>query len=562
MKQTWKRYARQPEVAVTALSLLVRLWFSIGFATSPLFTPVEGGHDRTLYHQAAQSVASGAIWPDGSFAHLPLYPWVLGAVYAITGPDLRAAAALGLLCDTLTVFLLMRLARRLGANSGWTLLAGLLYALYPRAILYAAVTMPTSLNVLLVTALALGLAPNRAAREAATPAGNAATGLLAGVAGLGYPALWPGLLLIAATRAIGRGKSFAFLALALLPLLPVVIHNTRAEGHLTLLSTHGGFNFYMGNFERATGYPLRVRDFRMSAAALLEDAHRAAEREVGHPLARSESSAWWAAEARRFIREQPAQAARLLLRKLRLFWSGTEVDDLRLVEQVRLVDGRFTAPLWPCFALFSAAGLFGLLRAGPAPALRLLLTGSIFSIATVFITTRYRLPLTPALAAFGAAGLTILARDLRTRSRLRGHALALLVALGLAAWPGGVRDVRATDHYNASVQLLAAGQAEAALTLAQKGLSLATPPAELHHAEGSALFRLGRFREAADAFTRALARQPGYASARFNLALSLGRAGDPCAAVTVLEADPNPEPRAAALLPPLRALCQQNPKLL
>ena len=546
-----KRARASLEWGIILLALGVRCWFAIGFADSTLFTPVEGGHDRTLYHQAAQAVAHGQIWPAGSFAHLPLYPWVLGALYALTGSDLRAAAALGIGFDTLTVFLLLRLARRLGAHSGWSALAGLLYALYPPAIVYAALTMPTSLNVLLVTALALGLAASALPCSSRSVSGTSALGLLAGFAVLGYPAVWPALLLTAAHR-----KSLLFLAVSLLPVLPVAIHNTRAEGHLTLLSTHGGFNFYMGNFEHATGYPLRVRNFRLSATAMLEDAHRAAETEVGHPLTRAESSSWWSGQARRFMREHPGSAARLLARKFRLFWSGTEVDDLRMVEQARVLDGRFAAPLWTCFGLISALGLFGLLRAGSAPSVRILTWGSILSVSTLFITTRYRLPLVPILAAFGAAGLTTLAHDIRARIRLRGHALALATALALAAWPGGVPDLRATDHHNASVHLLAAGQIEAALEQAQKGLALNPGSPELHHAQGSALFKLDRYADAAASFKRALDRNPAYGSARRNLALALARAGDPCQAAAVLTSDPTPDTQSLALQQALRELCQ------
>lgn len=545
-------------MGVALFTLAIRLWFLGTFSTTPLFLEVDGGHDRALYHHAALRVAHGAFWPDGSFAHLPLYPWVLGGLYALTGPHLLTAAALGLLCDTVTAFLLVRLARRLGAAPAWSAAAGLLYALYPRALVYATLTMPTSLNVLLLTALAVALA-----RPGPRPwRAWLALGLLAGVTGLGYPAIWSalGALVLAALLrpgwlGVSLRPALAMSATALLVTLPVVIHNSRAEGRFTFLTTHGGINVYMGNHERATGYPVRIRDFRLTATAMLEDAHHAAEAEVGHALTRSEASAWWSAQARRFMREQPAAYARLLARKFRLFWSGTEVDDLRLVEQVRLMNHRLTGPWWTCFALFSVGGLFGLLRAGPAPAVRLLLWSCLGSVVAVFITTRYRLPLTPLLAAFGAAGFTTLGGDLRSGRPRAAHGAALAVALGLAAWPGGVPDVRSTDHYNASVQWQAAGQLERALAEAEAGLALDPASADLHHAVGSIRFRQERFAEAAQSFARALEQRPGFSSARYNLALSLARSGQACAALAVLEKDPAPEPRVVELARALRAFC-------
>lgn len=546
--------------SVATVTLAIRLSFVLTFSTTALFQHVQGGHDRALYHQAAQAVAAGAWWPDGSFAYLPLYPWVLGLAYALAGPRLIVAAGLGLICETLTAFLLVRLARRLGASTPWAVAAGLLYALYPRAVAYAALTMPTSLNVLLVTALACTLLP----MAPRTGFGAFALGLLAGLAGLGYPALWPAVIVVAVAALAGRDiaglsrrNALTFAVAALLPVLPVVIHNSRAEGQFTGLSTHGGINVYMGNHERATGYPLRIRDFRMTARELLDDAHRAAEQEIGHPLTRAASSRWWSDQARRYMREPPVDCARLLARKFRLFWSGTEVDDLRVVEQVRLMHGQLTGPWWTCFAWFSLAGLFGLLRSEPAPAARLLAWSSMAAVVSLFITTRYRLPLTPLLAAFGAAGFTVLLRDVRTQQRLPGHAVTLALAIGLAAWPGGVPDVRATDHYNASVQWLATGKADLALAEARKGLSLDAQSVDLHHAEGSAFFKQEKFAEAAAAFARAAELRPRHPNARFNLALSLARAGQTCEALRELEKDPSPGEREQSLMTTLRSLCEK-----
>ncbi len=548
-------------LGVVLCALAVRLVFLHGFVHNPLFSQVRGQHDRALYHQAAAAVAEGAVWPEGAFTHLPLYPWVLGSVYAVTGPRLKAAAGLGLLCDALTVILLVGLARRLGASSRWAAAAGLLYAAYPRAVVYATLSMPTSLNVLLLTALAFDLA---------RPGPRTAwawcrTGLLAGVTGLGYPAVWPALaLLVVIPLPNGERRLPRLLALlvAVLPALPVILHNTRAEGRLTLLTTHGGINYYMGNHEQATGYPLRIRDFRMTALELQADAHRFAETEAGRALSRSESSAWWSEQARRFMREQPGSFLRLLARKFRLFWSGTEVDDLRMVEQVRLMTGQLQGWQWPCFALFSAAGLFGLLRAGPAPGVRLLAWTCIGSVVSLFITTRYRLPLVPLLAAFGAAGMTVLGEDIRAwkgprlERPLPGHVAALLLAMGLAAWPGGLKDVRGTDYYNASVQWLAAGRHAEALAAARAGLALEPASADLHHAEGGALFQLGRYHDAAAAFAHTVEARPAYATARYNLALSLARDGQACAALRVLEEAPASDERMIEFARTLRPLCE------
>lgn len=546
------------EAAAGLLALALRLWLLGHFSASALFTPVAGGHDRTLYHEAARAVAEGRLWPVGSFDFLPLYPWVLGALYAVFGASLQVAAAAGAAGDSLTALLLARLARRLGATPAWAAAAGALYAAYPLAMTYALVTMPNTLNGLLLTGWALAVVGAR--RDRVWP--WAALGLGAGVIALGFA----GMLLMAAAllawwwirRALPLPAMAAFALGFALPLVPVAVHNTRAEGSFVLLSTHSGFNLYMGNHERATGYPLRVRDFRMSARPMLEDAHRAAEQEVGHALTRAGSSAWWAAEARRFWRAQPGRALALTGRKAVLFWNRAEVDDLRMREQMQVLDGRFTGPLWPGFACFGLLGLLGLARAPRAGETRLLLLAGMTGLVLLFITARYRLTLVPLMGALGAAAMGPWLQDMRTPARrLRALALAAAAA-GFVMIPVAIRDQRPVDYHNAAVHLQAAGRWPEALAQAQAGLALDDQNADLWFSVGNAQFHLGHYPGAVDAFRRCLALNPGHATAAYNLALSLGRAGDYCGARSALESAarlrPLP-PQAQALLTELTRAC-------
>ncbi len=542
---------------LAACALSVRILFAASFLASPLAQPFEGGHDRALYHAAAQAPP----WPDGAFEYLPLYPWALHLVYTVAGPRLGAAAGFGIACDTLTTLLIFLIARRMGIGRGWAAAAALVFAAYPLAIVYSCLTMPNSLNAMLLAAVLFG--------ALCLPAGAwpawAGLGLLAGISAWGWAAwliIAPALAaywLLARSPTGPRYASIAAFALAFpLPLLPVALHNSRAEGAFVLLTTHGGFNLFMGNHEHATGHPIRVRDFRMTARDLLEDAHRAAERETGRQLKRSESSAWWSAQARAYWRAQPAAAARLLLRKLRLFWSALEMDDLRMVEQVRLLTGWFTRGAWPPYGLMACAGLLGLGMARGAGAVRVVLLAGMCGLVLYFITARYRLALAPALLALGAGGADALFAARREKRRLLlGAGLAALAGL-VVFGPVPVRDVRAVDYYNAALQLLKAGRVEEGRELAGRGLALDPAYAPLYHARGTAHFRAGRFMEAASDFAACAGRDPAHPQAAYNLGLSLARAGRPCAARDALAraADVRPLPPAAeALLVELELIC-------
>lgn len=535
MRSTWIA------ILVAVIAAAVRIAFLLDFAHSPLFAPFEGGHDRMLYHRAAQ----GPAFPDGAFEYLPLYPIALKCLYALSGPSLRAAAFFGIACDTLTAALIVMLAMRLSARPSLAACAGVVYALYPLAIVYSALTMPNTLNALLLAVFACASA--HASRD--RPENFIALGLLAGLAALGWAAwllLAPAWIAVELLRSLNlryRIKhALLFAAGFALPLAPVAWHNTRAEGRFVLLTTHGGFNLYMGNHPRATGHPVRVRDFRMSATAMLEDAHRAAEQDQGRALTRAESSAWWSGQARAFWREHPGAALRLAVRKLVLFWHRVDVDDLRMVEQTRLLIGWFGSPAWPGFALIGWLGLIGVLRAPRSAPLRALLLAGMAGLVLMFITARYRLTLAPLMLALGASGLSELIEDLRARSLLRAAGTVIIAAVPVF-WPIALRDLRATDHYNAALHLIQAGRAAEALERAEQGLAIDSRYAPLHHARGTALYLSGAYEAAASAFAACLALDPSFPQAAYNLALSLAQTGDLRSARDIL--------RSAAQIRPL-----------
>lgn len=226
-------------------------------------------------------------------------------------------------------------------------------------------------------------------------------GLLAGVFALGFA----GMLLMSGAAAILIAWRFRSIVLPLLflcgvalPIAPISIHNTRAEGQFILLTTHGGFNFYMGNHREATGYPLRVKHFRLTARAMLEDAHAYAEQQTGYLLSKAESSGWWSDQARLFWRECRFNTLLLSGKKIFLFWNFRDVDDMRMLEQLRITDPVFHHWTGTPFALFGIMGLIGFFYARGAPAPRLMLLTGMAGLVLFFITARYRLTLVPLMA--------------------------------------------------------------------------------------------------------------------------------------------------------------------
>jgi tetratricopeptide (TPR) repeat protein len=572
--------------AIFLLALVVRLLFLGAFAGSPFFEPIPGGNDRALYDGLAQRVAHGSFFPPGVFEFMPLYPWVLGALYAVVGPNLYAAGLVGALLDALTAALVVGFALWLGAARWVAATTGALFALYPTAVAYSAVTMPNTLNAFLLLAFVVAAWASARARSDDPPSDpKGATkhiplrfggpwgawfglGLLGGVAALGFA----GMLLVAvacgawlvAREARGHGGRRAVAAAGIfalgfaLPIAPVTFHNWRAEGRFVLVTAHGGFNFFMGNHANATGYPVQVGGFRGEAGSLLADARAEAERVEGRPLASAEVSTFWAARARAWWREHPADALRLIGVKAVKLFNRAEYDDLRLLPMLRLGGVAFGSPLWPSFAGLAWLGLAGLLAArAPIPLRAAVLAGSA-GVVLFFVTSRYRLTMAPLLAVLGALALSQLVDAWHGRDRRRTAVLgvAFLLAAVPVAWSLRGADFRALDHFNAAAFLLQKGQPREAERLAREGLEIDPRKADLHFVLGNAFFAQGCKAEARRAFENTVKLDPTRAAAHYNLAVVGREMGDRTTAsreaAEALRLDPS-HARARDLLRELRA---------
>ena len=516
-------------VSVAFLTALVlRVVFLIAFALSPLFQPIEGGNDRSLYLRLAQEVGAGRILPDDVFQYMPLYPLVLGAVAALAGDGvLMLAGLLGAFMDAITSAVIVLLALRFGARPFYALVAALLYATYPLAIVFSSVTMPNTLNTMLLVLFTL-------AASGLTGQGKMSrwfgVGLLAGVGALGFAGFvlivmvcavyW---LVLTVKREVGALCVPVFLIAFAIPIAPVTIHNYRVSGETILITAHGGFNFFMGNHKGATGYPTQIKGFRGDQGSLLIDAMREAEQATGHKLTPAGFSRYWSDQAKAFWREHPGEAAKLFAIKFAKFFNLAEYDDMRLLPSLRLTGLGQGWAWWPSFALISALGLAGLLSVRGSTLPRLVTATAIFSVILFFVTSRYRMTSAPLLAACAAWGITQAHAGTR-----RGLWTALCLACGvLALWPlKQLTDFRALDHYNVAAHFLDRGLAEEALDQADRGLAIAPQTADLHFVRGNALFGLDRLDEAKAAYIETLKLNPRKAQAHFNIAVVFSLQGD------------------------------------
>jgi Tfp pilus assembly protein PilF len=381
-------------------------------------------------------------------------------------------------------------------------------AVYGPALFYDGALLTPSL-LLALTLAAVFLAMDAGAGRVRAALG---LGLVTGLMVLGRAnnaLLLPAFAAVMLRRGRGAaGPTALFLAAAALVVLPVTIRNWRESGEIVPVSANGGMALWAGNHEGATGIysePSFLTNPVPESEA--EDYRVEASRRAGRELTLAESSAFWTRETWRRWRDEPAWAARLALRKLRLFFSATE-SQTNLSYYFAMEHSPTLAVLrvhlgW--ILPFAALGLLELRRL-LVPAIPIAV--SLLTCVTFYVSSEYRHPVVPSLLLFAAAGAVRGARILRAGSpgaRAAAGAVLLGVLVTANARDDFLRRLHSgrVDWYNFGVLAADAGNlAEAEEFLGRSiGVDPAWPPSRRQLA--AVLGRMGRVREAAEETARA-----------------------------------------------------------
>ncbi len=161
-------------LAIFAAALLVRLVHIWQMRRSPFFSLLMG--DSRGYDEWARQIAGGEWIGRDVFYQAPLYPYVLGVIYAVAGRHLLLVRIIQAVIGSASCALLALAAARLfGAGNPergrWTgIAAGLMLALYAPAIFFDGLLQKSVLDVFFIC-LALYLISR--AEETAETAKNA-----------------------------------------------------------------------------------------------------------------------------------------------------------------------------------------------------------------------------------------------------------------------------------------------------------------------------------------------------------------------------------------------------
>src|SRR6185369_12941605 len=120
----------------------------------------------------------------------------------------------------------------------------------------------------------------------------------------------------------------------LLVLLPVGFRNLAIGGEFHLTTAQTGPNFYIGNHAGASGTYQALVAGHGNAADEREDATRLAEQAVGHKLTPGQVSSFWMDRGLDYIRTQPLDWLRLMVRKLALAFNAVEISDTESLDNL------------------------------------------------------------------------------------------------------------------------------------------------------------------------------------------------------------------------------------
>jgi 4-amino-4-deoxy-L-arabinose transferase-like glycosyltransferase len=446
--------------AILAGALALRLWNVAELAAHDPFFALPSV-DELMYHEWAQQIAAGDWRGDAVFLNGPLFPYLLGALYALAGPSLLAARVAMAVAGTATCALTWWIGRR-RFTPAVGLGAAALVAASRMLVFYDSVLVADALTVALALATA---ACAVAAEDRPSPARWLAVGVAAGVGALARPnLLLVGALCVGWAFVAQRGHGLraragwlaAFAIGATACVAPVTWRNYAVSGDFVPITYSGGLNLFLGNNPDASGTFRVPRIFPRSAADDPWEQRavfaRTAEEALGRPLRPSEVSRFWSGQALRFAREYPGAEARLLWHKLELATNAFEPWNIRSFALTREFSAPLRLPLVG-FGLLAPLALAGIgltaARWRELVPLYAVLAMVLATLLAFFVLARYRIPAVPVLALFASAGVA------EGLARLRGgapRAVALAVVAALLAGVWTHREVARDDlsiaYYN------------------------------------------------------------------------------------------------------------------
>ncbi len=413
-----------------ALLLIVILLFAFGLRfiyitqlqSSPMFD--RPTMDERYFDEWAQAIAKGDTYVDGPYYRAPLYSAFTGCIYKVFGHSYLAPRLIQAILGSLGCGLLFLIGRSLFGRPV-AAVAGLVAASYWMLIYFDGELLIPSLIVFLDLLLVYLLL--RAARAPSVWA-YALAGLALGLSALGRPNILlfgPAIVIwmLVRHRPVHR-RAWAYVlsvtAGCLLMVLPVTVRNYAVGRDTVLISSQGGWNFYLGNNPLANGRAVTLPGMPGDLWGVYRASTERAEAALGRKLKQSEISRYYFGQGLDFIRREPGRFLVLSCVKVSLFWSWGEISNNK---DIYFWTAQFTPLIkWlPIgFGVIGPLGILGLglcwRRRGELFPLWGFILVYMLGVLLFFCTARFRMPIVPPLILLAVFAVSRIVASVRHAS--------------------------------------------------------------------------------------------------------------------------------------------------
>ncbi|MBI4249132.1 MAG: glycosyltransferase family 39 protein, partial [Elusimicrobia bacterium] len=243
-----------------------------------------------------------------------------------------------------------------------------------------------------------------------------------------------------------------------LPLFPFQIRNRIVDpkNGWGLTTASGGVNLYIGNNPEANGLNDTPSFVRYGPGHEYEDFKEEAQRRAGKTLSPKEVSSFWTRETLRWFQNRPADALRLLFKKMGYFWNYREAPDNFFPSLFDKFTRIGRAPLLS-WGMVAPLGMLGLLLSWRKAKSEWLLQAYVLTYLGVnvlfYVLSRYRFPVVAGLIPFAGLALARFYENVHARrvAKVAGLLFLLLPCWGLTRMPLIGEEDMAVTHYSLGV---------------------------------------------------------------------------------------------------------------
>jgi len=496
---------RRVVVAIFIVALAVKLGFLLVVRDNPFVFGLT--NDESFHVQEAQTILSDGPLRDDAFYFAPLYPYVLAALFLMFGERMTVALVFNSVLGAANVAVVALLAARVSGVRRTAWIAAGLTLLYGPYLMYETLVLKSTLAVIAsnVSLWLVFLAIDRRSRGLWFGCGVSfgVLALLRGNSLLVLPFVLCGLVIEHRRHRVSAASIALWMVGVAAGILPATVHNAVVALDFVPTTYQGGSNFYIGNYRGATGTYQSLRPGRGHPVQERYDAVTLAEDAEGRSLWPSEVSSYWFRRGLSEIVADPAAWLRLTAKKLLMFHGDLEIMDTVDYRVYReLSPALWLAPLsFGMIAGLALPGLWVSRRLAAFPMLALVLIGSTASVVLFFVFGRYRLPVVTLYVLFAAMAGNRLIDGVRSRSWVpaAGITLTAAAAFGLLSIP--VADANPGVAYNTAAGMFSrSGDLEHARRYFERAVATLPDQPELRHNLANTLMRQEDYCAAAEQY--------------------------------------------------------------